>query len=92
MAVAADNPILVEVTRTPAVESIHRGSACIVDRDGTIVEAWGDVSAPVYPRSCVKPLQALAFLETGAADGINVNTESSILNATKSMCRVSWLL
>lgn len=68
-----DNPVLVEVTRGPAVESFHRGRACIVTPDGQVVEAWGDVAAPVYPRSCVKPLQALAFLETGAADGIGAD-------------------
>ena len=29
---------------------------------------WGDVERPVYPRSAVKALQALALVETGAAD------------------------
>ena len=68
MSKTPDNSVLVEVTRHPAVESVHRGRACIVDAAGKILDSWGDVAAPVYPRSCIKPLQALPFLETGAAD------------------------
>lgn len=70
---SSHNPVLVEVTRGPAVESFHRGRACIVTSDGQLIEAWGDVTVPIYPRSCVKPLQALAFLETGAAHGIGAD-------------------
>jgi L-asparaginase II len=62
------NPILVEVTRGAAVESCHRGAACVYDASGARVMAWGTVDAPVFPRSAVKFLQALPFLETGAAD------------------------
>jgi L-asparaginase II len=32
------------------------------------VAAWGDVDRPVFPRSAVKPIQAIPLLETGAAD------------------------
>ena len=35
---------------------------------GKVVAAWGDTARPVYPRSAVKPLQAIAVIETGAAD------------------------
>jgi L-asparaginase II len=35
--------------------------------DGSLVAAAGDTAAPVFPRSAIKPLQALPFLETGAA-------------------------
>ncbi len=61
------NPVLVEVTRGAAVESRHRGAAAVVAADGARVASWGDVERPVYPRSAVKPLQALALFETGAA-------------------------
>lgn len=61
-------PILVEVTRGDMVESRHRGRAAVVDRGGTVVMSWGDVEAPVYPRSAIKPLQAIPLIETGAAD------------------------
>lgn len=66
---AADsNPVLVEVTRGDAIESRHRGAACVFDATGALVHAWGDVDRPVFARSAIKILQALAFLETGAAD------------------------
>jgi L-asparaginase II len=65
-----NNPVLVEVTRGGAVESRHRGSAVVVDADGRIVLAIGDVDAPTFPRSAVKAIQALPLVESGAADGL----------------------
>jgi L-asparaginase II len=69
---AGANPILVEVTRGPIVESRHRGSAVIVDTGGTVVAHWGNHTQPVYPRSAVKPLQAIPLVETGAADAFGL--------------------
>lgn len=62
------NPVVVEVQRGDFVESRHRGAFCVVDAGGDIVLAAGDVTSPIYPRSSLKPLQALALLETGARD------------------------
>src|ERR1700742_2551282 len=62
------NPVLVEVVRGGLVESRHSGSVAVVDADGATVLALGDVERPVYPRSAVKPLQALPLIESGAAD------------------------
>jgi len=67
------NPVLVEVTRGRAVESRHRGAAVAVDAGGAPVAAWGDVAARVLPRSAVKPLQALALVESGAAAAYSVS-------------------
>ena len=39
----------------------------VVDPDGTEVVSLGDPTAPVLTRSCLKPLQAIAVLETGVA-------------------------
>ncbi len=63
-----DAPILVETTRGAMVESCHRGIAVVVDAAGKVVMSWGDVDTPVYPRSAIKPLQALPLIESGAAD------------------------
>jgi L-asparaginase II len=63
-----DNPVLVEVTRGSVVESRHRGSVAIVDGDGRLVFSLGDIEMPSFPRSAVKPFQALPFVESGAAD------------------------
>lgn len=73
------DPILVEVTRGTLVESRHRGAAIVVDAAGGIVLAWGDVERPVYPRSAIKPLQALPLVETGAADRFGLGTEALAL-------------
>lgn len=67
------NPVLVEVVRGDHVESVHRGSAVVVERSGRIVAAWGDHAALIFPRSAVKPLQALPLLESGAARRWGVN-------------------
>jgi len=64
----SDQPIVVEITRGNIVESRHIVDAAIVDPDGLIVESWGKIEHPVYPRSANKPLQAIPLLESGAAD------------------------
>jgi L-asparaginase II len=62
------DPVLVEVIRGGLVESRHRGAVAVVDSEGAAVFAAGDVTGPVFPRSAVKPLQALPLIESGAAD------------------------
>ncbi len=62
------NPVLVEVMRGDVVESRHRGAFAVVDGDGRIVEATGDIARPVFPRSAIKAIQALPLVESGAAD------------------------
>lgn len=62
------NPPLVEVTRGPMVESVHRGAVAVCTRTGELVAAWGDVERAVFPRSAIKAVQALPLIETGAAD------------------------
>ena len=69
---AGANPVLVEVTRGAMVESEHRGSAVVVDAGGSVRAHWGDHTAPVYPRSAIKPLQAIPLLETGAAEAFGL--------------------
>jgi L-asparaginase II len=69
----ATPPVLVEVTRGTMVESRHRGAAAIVDPTGRVVRAWGDIEATIYPRSSIKPIQALPLLESGAADAFGLS-------------------
>lgn len=61
-------PVAVHVTRGDMIESRHRASFAVVDAEGRTVAAVGEIDAPVYPRSAIKPLQALPVVETGAAD------------------------
>jgi L-asparaginase II len=73
------NPVLVEVTRGDGVESRHRGAIAIVDSTGKVVEKWGDIDAPVLPRSAIKSMQALALVETGAADHFDISEQELAL-------------
>ena len=70
---ARTDPVVVEVFRGPLVESRHRGAAVITDHNGAIRIAWGDVDRQVFPRSAVKPLQAIPMIESGAADAFAVS-------------------
>lgn len=65
-------PVEVEIWRGDRVESRHRVRACVRDARGGVVLATGDIDEPVYPRSTVKPFQALALVESGAADAFTV--------------------
>ena len=62
------HPILAEATRGGIVESFHRGALAIVDADGAVHTAMGDIERPIFPRSAVKVLQALPLVESGAAE------------------------
>lgn len=62
------NPILIELTRGALVESTHAGVLALARPDGSLAASLGDMEAPVFPRSAIKPLQALPLLESGAAD------------------------
>jgi L-asparaginase II len=73
------NPVLVEVLRGALVESRHRGALAVIDADGATVLSLGDVAAGVYPRSAVKPLQALPLIESGAADRFGFGDEELAL-------------
>jgi L-asparaginase II len=51
--------------RGALVESVHHGSAAVTRADGSTVLLAGDGTCPVYPRSALKPLQAVAALRLG---------------------------
>lgn len=56
---------LVEVTRDGLVESIHYGSLIALRNNGSTAVEAGEPDAPMYPRSSLKPLQAVALLKAG---------------------------
>ncbi|WP_200306715.1 asparaginase [Streptomyces adelaidensis] len=58
-------PVLAEVVRSGFVEGRHRGSLVLLGADGAVELALGDVSAPVFPRSANKPMQAAGVLRAG---------------------------
>lgn len=56
---------LAEVVRAGIVESVHSGRLVLINRDGTVGAAFGDVEAPLYPRSSIKSFQAAAMVRNG---------------------------
>src|SRR6202049_365541 len=58
---------LVDVTRGPAVESVHAVAACAVDARGREMLVLGDVDVPIFLRSSAKPFIAGAIVASGAA-------------------------
>ena len=72
-------PIAVVVRRGERIESDHRVAYAVADAEGRVLEAAGDVERPLFPRSAVKPLQALALVESGAADRYAVTEQELAL-------------
>ncbi|SIT10397.1 asparaginase [Paracoccus saliphilus] len=58
---------MIELWRGGRRESLHLGHAVICDSTG-VLEAWGNPSEVIFPRSSCKMVQALPLLESGAAD------------------------
>jgi len=74
--------LTVEVIRGDLVESRHRGIAAVIDSHGEVVHAWGDIDRHIYPRSAIKPLQALPLIETGAADQFDLGESEIALSCS----------
>ena len=57
---------LAVIERSGFVESRHIGAAAVVSPEGDVVDSLGDTTAPIFPRSTLKPFQAIASLKAGA--------------------------
>jgi len=69
------NPVLVNVWRGNAIESRHRGAVAVVRSDGQLVLSMGDVLRHTFPRSSIKFLQAIPFVESGAVEHYDLGVE-----------------
>src|SRR6478609_1604307 len=58
-------PAVAELVRSGFVEGRHYGSVVALDAAGAVDWAVGAVDVPVLPRSCNKPIQALAMVRLG---------------------------
>lgn len=65
-ATAAESAELAVVTRAGTTESRHLGSAVVVGPDGGVVSSFGAPQRQIFPRSTLKPFQAIASLRSGA--------------------------
>jgi L-asparaginase II len=64
---------IARVVRGPLVESEHRGIVVVADASGAILARLGDATHVTFPRSSLKPFQALALIESGAADAYRLD-------------------
>ncbi|MDF3033606.1 MAG: asparaginase [Alphaproteobacteria bacterium] len=67
------NPVLVQIIRGDMVESFFRGAYVIMDAAGQVIDTAGDVERLIYPRSALKPIQALGMMKSGAANAFQVS-------------------
>ena len=70
---------IAEVWRGPAVESVHFGTVAVANADGEVIYGWGNTGIVTFPRSSLKPIQAIALVETGAADTYGLKPEDLAL-------------
>lgn len=60
------SPVVVaEIVRSGFVEGHHYGSLVALSADGSVDWAVGETEVPILPRSCNKPVQALAMVRLG---------------------------
>ncbi|MER6125724.1 asparaginase [Streptomyces sp. NPDC001795] len=69
----AEAPVIREPLHAPVahlirggvIEGIHYGSVVVLGADGSVEFQLGDIEAAFYPRSALKPVQAVAMLRAG---------------------------
>lgn len=66
---------LVELTRGGIVECIHFGAFAVVDSSGNLLASAGDPNLKTFPRSSMKPFQALPFVESGGPEHFGFTEE-----------------
>lgn len=81
---------LAVLERSGLVESRHLGAAVVIRPDGSVLRSLGDSDALVYPRSSLKPLQAIAVLRAGAdLDGVQLALATASHSGTADHQRVA---
>lgn len=76
------NPVLVNRWRGNAIESRHRGAVAVVEASGQVFAALGDVQRAVFPRSAIKFLQAIPFVESGAIEAYSLDDRHIALSCS----------
>jgi len=79
-----DEPTLARVYRGDLLEAEHRGSWCWVDASGIRAQG-GDPGRRLWPRSALKPLQALPLFASGEPERLGLSAaERAVLVASHS--------
>lgn len=74
------NPVLVNLWRGNAIESRHRGAVAVVQSSGQPVFSMGDTLHHTFPRSAIKFIQAIPFVESGAMEHYALQDEHIALS------------
>lgn len=69
----------VEIIRGSQTESRHQVIATVFSRQSKLCESFGDDSLLVFPRSSLKPIQALPLILTKASDHFHLNSQELAL-------------
>jgi L-asparaginase II len=76
--VPAHVPLAV-ATRGGIVEAVHYGSIAVVDAGGRTLHACGDSEAVIFPRSSLKPFQAMPLIAHPEFAGLNFDSREIAL-------------
>jgi L-asparaginase II len=72
-------PVAIEVCRGGRIESRHRVALVVSDAQGAVQLSVGDPDTSVFPRSAIKPVQAIPLVESGAADALGLDAKELAL-------------
>jgi len=72
-------PVAVELWRGDVVESRHRVHLMACTAEGAVRLVVGDADLPVYPRSAIKPIQALPWVAQGGLHRFGLSLEELAL-------------
>lgn len=78
--------VLINVTRGPIVESMHRGDAVVVDNKGKILYQIGDPYKETYLRSSAKPLQTINVFLSNAVEKYNFTDKEIAIMCASHYC------
>ena len=70
---------MVEVTRSNFTESIHSGTAVLINSNGEVLREWGNSNLLIYPRSALKPIQTLNLYKDGVAEALDLSDKQIAL-------------
>lgn len=75
----ANAPIKVNIYRGNTVESSHTVHCMVMNRDGQTIGSWGNENFLISPRSTLKSLQAIPFVESGALEAFGLGDKEIAL-------------
>ena len=76
-------PLTIDIRRGNGVESSHLVDVAVVDCDGRVILGYGDTERTVFPRSAMKPLQAIALIEELQNKGLEADLSLSLIHISE---------